>query len=138
LVGELSLDGLEQVSIEDRRMLAGADLAFEVDLSGVEPIPQQMGERTSGEGNAPGIQPRHVAGLSVDRLKSNADDLKQFVDFVEPRQSRRRRSTAARNRRRPPVRCTGRLVETASDAGIRPLSANELDHLSRPLTHRHT
>jgi hypothetical protein len=52
LFGELSLDGLEQVAIEDRRMLGRTDLAFEHDLSEVEPVVQEIGERTSGEGDA--------------------------------------------------------------------------------------
>ena len=52
LLGELSLNGLEQVTIEDRRMLCGADLALEVDLADVEPVAQEIGERASGEGDA--------------------------------------------------------------------------------------
>ena len=41
---------------------------------------------------------------------------------TEPRQSRRRRSTATRYRRRPPVRRAGRVVAPASDARARELT----------------
>ena len=52
LLGELGLDGLEQVPINDGRLLAGQDLALECDLANVEAVAQQMGERTAGEGDA--------------------------------------------------------------------------------------
>jgi hypothetical protein len=52
LRGELLLDGLRQVPIEDGRMLARADLALELDLSDVEPVAQEVGERASCQGDA--------------------------------------------------------------------------------------
>jgi hypothetical protein len=45
LLDELSLNRLEQVPVEDRRMLCGADFALEVDLADVEPVAQEVGER---------------------------------------------------------------------------------------------
>ena len=52
LLSKLLLDGLEQVRVENWRMLCGADLAFEDDLSDIEPVAQEISERASGEGNA--------------------------------------------------------------------------------------
>src|SRR5215475_12211081 len=64
---ELSLDGLEQVPIEDRGMLARADHTLEVDFADIEPVPQQIGERTSGEGDAAYRPPiREVADFGND------------------------------------------------------------------------
>jgi hypothetical protein len=48
LFREPSLNGLEQVAIEDWRMLCGTDLIPEDDLANVEPVAQEMGERSSG------------------------------------------------------------------------------------------
>ena len=39
------LDGLEQVRVENWRMLCGADLAFKDDLSDIEPVAQEISER---------------------------------------------------------------------------------------------
>ena len=52
LFGEPLLDGLEQVTIEGRWMLARADLAPEDHFAYIEPVAQEIGERASGEGNA--------------------------------------------------------------------------------------
>jgi hypothetical protein len=45
---ELSLNFLEQVTIEDRLMFCGTDLALEQDLADVEPVAQEIGERADG------------------------------------------------------------------------------------------
>ena len=52
LFGQLGLDGLEQVSIDDGGLLASQDLALEDHLADVEAVAEQMGERTACEGNA--------------------------------------------------------------------------------------
>ena len=48
LLIEFGLDSLEQLSIQDGRLLAGKDLTLERDLTDVEPVAQQMGERATG------------------------------------------------------------------------------------------
>jgi hypothetical protein len=52
LLGKPLLNSLEPIPIEDRWMLARADLALEADLADVEAIAQEIGERASGEGDA--------------------------------------------------------------------------------------
>ena len=49
---ELGLDGLEQIAIDDGRLLARQNLALEDDLADVEPVAQEMGERATGERDA--------------------------------------------------------------------------------------
>jgi hypothetical protein len=52
LLRKFQLNGLEQITIENGWMLTRADLAPEDDLADVEPVTQEIGERTSGEGDA--------------------------------------------------------------------------------------
>src|SRR5262249_11085967 len=52
LLGELSLNSLEQIPIKDRGMICAADLALEVDRADVEAVAQEISERPSGEGDA--------------------------------------------------------------------------------------
>jgi hypothetical protein len=47
--GPFGLHGLEQVGAEDRRMLAAMHLAPLGDLADVEPVLEQMGERSDAE-----------------------------------------------------------------------------------------
>jgi len=49
---QLGLHGLERVAIQNGRLLAVEDLAFEGDLADVEAVTEEMGKRTTGEGNA--------------------------------------------------------------------------------------
>jgi hypothetical protein len=52
LLIQLGLDGIEQVPINDGRLLASQDLALEDHLSDVKPVAQQMSEMAAREGNA--------------------------------------------------------------------------------------
>ena len=52
LLVELGLDRLEQLPINDGRLLAGQDLTLECDLANVESVAEQMGERPAGERDA--------------------------------------------------------------------------------------
>ena len=60
LFGQLGLDGIEQVPIDDGGLLAGQDLTLEGHLSNVEAVAKQMGERSARERNAadglPGLE----------------------------------------------------------------------------------
>ena len=49
---QLGLDGVEQVPIDDGRLLARKRLSLEEHLSDVKPVAEQMGERTAGERDA--------------------------------------------------------------------------------------
>jgi hypothetical protein len=67
LLSKLLLDSLEQVRVENWRMLCGADLAFEDDLSDIEPVAQEISEWASGEGNtANGPSIREMADFGDD------------------------------------------------------------------------
>src|ERR1700674_4839117 len=50
--GKLGLDGLKQLAIEDRLMLSGVNPAAVHDLADVEPILEQMRQRTDAEADA--------------------------------------------------------------------------------------
>jgi hypothetical protein len=50
LLCELELYGIEQVTIQDRRMLAGTDFALEDHFANIESVAQEIGEGASGEG----------------------------------------------------------------------------------------
>ena len=52
LLRELDLDSIEQVPINDGRLLAGQYLTLELYLTYVEAVAQQVSERTAGEMNA--------------------------------------------------------------------------------------
>ncbi len=52
LLVQLGLDGVEQVPIDDGRLLARKRLSLEEHFSDVKPIAKQMGERAAGEGDA--------------------------------------------------------------------------------------
>jgi hypothetical protein len=65
---------------------------------------------------------RHRRTGSLQQAPRQHDDLAGFPG-TEPRQGRRRRSTATRDRRRPLVRRAGRLVAPAPDARVRALTA---------------
>jgi hypothetical protein len=56
------LDGPEQILIQERRMLCRADLALEVDLTDVEAVTQEIGERASGEGDTADSSPSRGDG----------------------------------------------------------------------------
>jgi hypothetical protein len=49
LLVQLGLDGLEQVPIDDGELFARQSLTLEHDLADVEPVTQEMGERTARE-----------------------------------------------------------------------------------------
>ena len=49
---ELGLNRVEQLPLEDGRLLARQHLALERHLADVEPVAQQVGQRTAREGNA--------------------------------------------------------------------------------------
>jgi hypothetical protein len=66
-----------------------------------------------------GRRHRHTGGLQ--QAPRQHDDIVGFPR-AKPRQGRCRWSAAARNRCRPPVRCTGRMVASATDAGVRTLT----------------
>jgi hypothetical protein len=67
LFRELALNGVEQVSIEDRWMLARADLTLEDDFADVEPLAQEVGEGPSCDGDpANGPPIREVADFGDD------------------------------------------------------------------------
>jgi hypothetical protein len=67
LLREFQLNGLEQVAIEDRRMLGWTDLIPENDLADVEPVAQEIGERASGEGDT-------TDGPPIRKLADFGDD----------------------------------------------------------------
>jgi len=67
LLCKFQLNGLEQVAIEDRRMLCWTDLAPEDDLADIEPVAQEIGERASGEGDA-------AVGPPIREMTSSGDD----------------------------------------------------------------
>jgi len=46
---KLGLDGIEQRSVDDGRLLALQNLALEVDVANVESVAQQIGKRAAGE-----------------------------------------------------------------------------------------
>jgi hypothetical protein len=48
LLVEPALDSLEQLSIQNRRLLTGKDLALEGDLSDVKSVSQEVGNGTTG------------------------------------------------------------------------------------------
>ena len=52
LLGKSGLHGVEEATVENRQLLSWEDLALKLDLADVEPIAQQVGEGTSGEGDA--------------------------------------------------------------------------------------
>src|SRR5690348_12616003 len=49
LLGQLTLNGLEQIAIEDWRLLACESLASVDDLADIEPVTEQISEGTSRE-----------------------------------------------------------------------------------------
>src|SRR6266478_1732968 len=51
LFAQLGLDRLEQVPVDDGRLLPGQNLALEDHLSDVEPVAEQVGKRTAREWN---------------------------------------------------------------------------------------
>ena len=75
LLHQLSLNGLEQVTIEDRRMLCWTDLALEDDLADIEPVAQEIGERASGEGDAADGPP--IREMAFSKLLSSVAERKQ-------------------------------------------------------------
>src|SRR5271156_4161649 len=64
---KFQLNGLEQGTIEDRRMLCWTDLVLEYHLADIEPVAQEIGERASGEGDA-------TDGPPVREMADFADD----------------------------------------------------------------
>ena len=52
LLGQLGLDGIEELPINNGRLLTGQDLTLECDLANVEPIAEQVGERSARERDA--------------------------------------------------------------------------------------
>jgi hypothetical protein len=57
LLSKLLLDSLEQVPVENWRMLCGADLAFEDDLSDIEPVAQEISEWPRVKAIPPTVRP---------------------------------------------------------------------------------
>src|SRR2546428_11175961 len=64
LLVELGLHCAKEITIEDGGLLARKDFALERDLADIEPIAQEMGERTSREGDpsdrSPGLEHSHL------------------------------------------------------------------------------
>jgi hypothetical protein len=90
LLRKFPLDGLEQVTIEDRRMLRWTNLALEDHLADVEPIVQELGEGASGEGNAANGPPiREVTDLGDDpalpKVGQQQADTAEFEVVLEDR-----------------------------------------------------
>jgi hypothetical protein len=52
LLVEPSLHSLEQIAIDNGRLLAGKNLTLEHHLAEVEPVAQKVGQGTAGEGDA--------------------------------------------------------------------------------------
>jgi hypothetical protein len=52
LLGQLDLDGIEELPINNGRLLARQDFALECHLSNVEPVAEQVGERSARERDA--------------------------------------------------------------------------------------
>jgi hypothetical protein len=52
LIGKLLLDRIEKGAIHDRRLLARQDVAFISDLADVEPVAQEIKQRSPLEGDA--------------------------------------------------------------------------------------
>ena len=52
LFGQLGLDGIEELPINNGRLLARQDLTLECHLSNVEPVAEQVGERSARERDA--------------------------------------------------------------------------------------
>jgi hypothetical protein len=64
---------------------------------------------------------RHRRAGGLQQAPRQHDDIVGFPR-AKPRQGRCRWSAAARNRYRPPFRCTGRMVASATDARVRTLT----------------
>src|SRR5262249_7106695 len=64
LLVELGLHGGKEVTIEDGGLLARKDVALEGDLTDIEPVAQEMGERTARERDAsdrpPALERSHL------------------------------------------------------------------------------
>src|SRR5437016_12370308 len=64
LFAQLGLDGLEQVAIDNGRLLALEDLTLKRHVSDIEAIAKQMGERSTRERNSadglPGLERPHL------------------------------------------------------------------------------
>jgi hypothetical protein len=76
---------------------------------------------------------RHRRTGGLQQAPRQHDDI-VGVPRAKPRQGRCRWSAAARNRCRAPVRCTDRMVASATDAGVRELmsfrkAANLISHI---------
>ena len=52
LLVELGLHGVKEITIQDGGLLARKDVALERDLTDIEPVAQEMGERTARERDA--------------------------------------------------------------------------------------
>ena len=52
LVMQVNLHGVEEITIDDRGLLAGKYFALEENLANIEPIAQKMAERAAGEWDA--------------------------------------------------------------------------------------
>ena len=52
LVVQVNLHGVEEITIDDRGLLAGKYFALEENLANIEPIAQKMTERAAGERDA--------------------------------------------------------------------------------------
>jgi hypothetical protein len=61
LVMQVNLHGVEEITIDDRGLLAGKDFAFEENLADIEPVAQKMTERAAGERDASDLAPASVA-----------------------------------------------------------------------------
>jgi hypothetical protein len=84
LLSKFLLNGIKQVSIEDRRVFCGADLAFEHDLSDVEAVAQEIGERAPCERNATyGSTIGERAGLGDDFALSKVNQEQPDAAEVE-------------------------------------------------------
>ena len=67
LVVQVNLHGVEEITIDDRGLLAGKDFALEENLADVEPIAQKMAERAAGERDASD----RASGLKLPNLGDN-------------------------------------------------------------------
>ncbi len=57
LLGQLDLDGVKELPINNGRLLARQDLTLECDLSNLESVAEQVGERSGVNGIPPTVFP---------------------------------------------------------------------------------
>ena len=82
LFGQFGLDGLEQRSLEQRRLRSGQDLALECHLADIEPVAQHIEQWALGERNAaPDGAARELANFGGQPFRSEIGD--QAIDAAQ-------------------------------------------------------